>query len=209
MLIGCLSLIALIISSHRKTHSLPIKDRPVAVIDAGHGAFTSSGVIDVGTNHYGLNESEIVLDIALRAQRQLEVKGWVAITTRDGKWTPFTLFHRSNLASLVQADVLVSLHLNSHRSRRANGIEVFYWQPKDKLLAELIQNRLSERLGLRNKGAKTAPFAVLVNSSVPTVLIELAFLSNRREAQRLSNPEFREKAAKALAEVLEEWYRQK
>lgn len=90
----------------------------------------------------------------------------------------------------------------------ADGIEVFYWQPEDKPLAELIQNRLSERLGLRNRGAKTAPFAVLVNSSVPTVLIELAFLSNRREAQRLSNPQFREKAAKAVAEVLDEWYRQ-
>lgn len=76
-------------------------------------------------------------------------------------------------------------------------------------MAELIQNRLSERLGLRNRGAKTAPLAVLVDSSVPAVLIELAFLSNRYEAQRLSNPQFREKAAKALAEVLEEWYRQK
>lgn len=150
-----------------------------------------------------------MLDIALRTQRQLEAKGWVAITTRDGEWTPFTLSHRANLASLVQADIFVSLHLNSHRLRRADGIEVFYWQPEDEPLAELIQNRLSERLGLRNRGAKTAPFAVLVNSSVPTVLIELAFLSNRREAQRLSNPQFREKAAKALAEVLDEWYRQK
>jgi len=86
---------------------------------------------------------------------------------------------------------------------------VFYWRPEDKQLAELIQNRLSEKLGLRNRGIKAESFAVLFWSSVPAVLIELAFISNRHEARRLSNPQFREKAAKVLANVLDEWHSQK
>ena len=167
------------------------------------------GIIDIGASHYGLKESKIVLDIALRTQQHLEAKGWVAVTTRDGPWTPFTLSQRPKLANLAQADVFVSLHLNSHTSRNARGLMVFYWRPEDEQLAELIQNRLSEKLGLRNRGIRAEPFAVLVWSSVPAVLIELAFISNRYEARRLSNPQFREKAAKALADVLEEWHSQK
>ena len=205
----CCVFVAFCILRHRKAQNLPAKDRPVAVIDAGHGSFTPLGIIDVGASHYGLKESEIVLDIALRTQRYLEAKGWVAVTTRDGPWTPFTLSQRPKLADFVQADVFVSLHLNSHTSRRAHGLMVFYWRPEDKQLAELIQNRLSEKLGLRNRGIKAEPFAVLVWSPVPAVLIELAFISNRHEARRLSNPQFREKAAKVLANVLDEWHSQK
>ncbi|MCS3917927.1 N-acetylmuramoyl-L-alanine amidase [Fervidibacter sacchari] len=205
----CCVLIAFSIFRHRKAQNLPAKDRPVAVIDAGHGSLTPLGIIDVGASHYGLKESEIVLDIALRTQRHLEAKGWVVVTTRDGPWTPFTLSQRSKLANSVQADVFVSLHLNSHTSRRAHGLMVFYWRPEDKQLAEMLQNRLSEKLGLRNRGIKAEPFAVLVWSPVPAVLIELAFISNRYEARRLSNPQFREKAAKALSDVLDEWHSQK
>lgn len=186
-----------------------VKDRPVAVIDAGHGAFTSLGIIDVGASHFSLNEADIVLDIALRTQKHLEARGWVAVTTRDGDWTPFNLAQRSTFASAVQADVFVSLHLNSHTSRRAHGLIVFYWRPEDKPLAELLQKRLSEKLGLRDRGTEIAPFTVLVLASVPAVLIELGFLSNRREAMRLSNPKFREKAASVLAEALDEWMYQK
>lgn len=204
-LVFCLLAIAAIYR-HRKTHRLPTKDRPVAVIDAGHGAFNSFGVIDVGATRYGMHESEIVLDIALRAKRFLEAKGWVAVTTRDGYWTPFSLPQRPELASLVKADVFASLHLNSHTSPRAHGLSVFYWRPEDRTLAELIQKRLSERLGLRDRGTETAPFAVLLYSPVPAVLVELAFISNRYEARRLGNPRFREKAAKALADALNEWF---
>ncbi len=200
-----IALLTVVIFRHRISPTF-VKDRPVAVIDAGHGAFTSLGVIDVGTSHYGLNEADIVLDIALRTQKHLESRGWVAVTTRDGDWTPFNLAQRSTFAGALKADVFISLHLNSHTSRRAHGLIVFYWRPEDKSLAELLQKRLSERLSLRDRGTNTAPFSVLVWSPVPAVLIELGFLSNRREAMRLSNPQFREKAAIAIAEVLCEWY---
>ncbi|MFN4179654.1 MAG: N-acetylmuramoyl-L-alanine amidase [Armatimonadota bacterium] len=200
-----IALLTIFIFRHRIAPNF-VKDRPVAVIDAGHGAFTSLGVIDVGTSHYGLNEADIVLDIALRTQKHLESRGWVAVTTRDGDWTPFNLAQRSTFAGALQADVFVSLHLNSHTSRRAHGLIVFYWRPEDKPLAELFQEHLSKKLALRDRGTNTAPFSVLVWSPVPAVLIELGFLSNRREAMRLSNPQFREKAAIAIAEVLCEWY---
>lgn len=110
------------------------------------------------------------------------------------------------MAALVQADVFVSIHLNSHHSTRPRGVSVFYWRSEDEMLAELLQKRLSERLALYNRGIATAPFTVLATSSVPAVLVELAFISNPREAKRLRNPVFREKAAKILADALTEWW---
>ncbi len=200
-------LLTIAIFRHQSSQNF-VKDSPIAIIDAGHGAF-KSGIIDVGASHFGLKEADLVLDIALRTQKHLEAKGWIAVTTRDGDWTPFSLSQRSTFAGAVQADVFVSLHLNSHTSRRAHGLIVFYWRPEDKPLAELLQRRLSEKLGLKNRGTETAPFTVLVWSPVPAVLVELGFLSNRREAMRLSNPKFREKAALVLAEALNEWMSQK
>ncbi|MCS7264285.1 MAG: N-acetylmuramoyl-L-alanine amidase [Armatimonadetes bacterium] len=189
---------------HRSNQNFA-KDKPIAIVDAGHGAFTSLGIIDVGASHFGLKEADLVLDIAFRTQKKLEGLGWIAITTRDGDWTPFSLADRATFANALQADVFLSLHLNSHTSRSAHGLIVFYWRPEDKPLAELLQKRLSEKLGLRDRGTETAPFTVLVWSPLPAVLVELGFLSNRREAKRLANPQFRDKAASVLAEALNEW----
>ncbi len=163
----------------------PVKDRPVAVIDAGHGTLVNSGILDVGTANFGATEAALVLDIALRLQQALEQRGWVAVTTRDGDFTPYSLGQRTQLAAKVNADVFVSLHLNSHPSQRARGVEVFYWRPDARPLAELLQQRLSERLQLRNRGIQTFPFTVIATAPVPAVLIELGFLSNWWEAQRL------------------------
>lgn len=204
-----LGLLAIIFPLRILRHSpwLPAKTRPVAVVDAGHGVLRKGGILDVGAAHYGLREADLVLDIAQRTQRALEARGWVAVTTRDSDWTPFSLSQRARLVEVVRADVFVSLHLNSHTSRQAHGLIVFYWRPDDAPLAKLLQRRLSEWLGLRNRGTATAPFTVLVWSPVPAVLVELAFLSHQREAQRLRNPQFREKAAQVLAEALTEWWK--
>lgn len=198
--------IALWRMTHRRPMPLPSKTHPVAVIDAGHGAWTSLGLIDFGAERNGLREADIVLDIARRLQVHLERQGWIAVTTRDGAFTPFSLMQRSALANAVKADVLISLHLNSHLSSRARGVSVFYWHPDDASLAALLQEQLSQRLALRNRGIATAPFTVLTTAPVPAVLVELAFISNRQEAKRLRNPVFREKAAKVLAEALTQWH---
>jgi len=52
--------------------------------------------------------------------------------------------------------------------------------------------------GIRNRGVKKAPFVVLIGASMPSVLAEIGFLSNAREAALLSKPEHRQKLAEAL-----------
>jgi N-acetylmuramoyl-L-alanine amidase len=50
----------------------------------------------------------------------------------------------------------------------------------------------------KNRGVKSAPFVVLIGASMPSVLTEIGFVTNRREEGRLKSPEYRQKVAEAL-----------
>lgn len=180
--------------------------RPIAVIDAGHGAILMDGLLDKGAVWFGLREADLVMDLAQRLQAALERRGWVAILTRDSDVTPFSLSGRTAVAQQVGADVFVSLHLNSSPSPKPHGVSVFYWRPESESLAALLQRRLSQRLKLRDRGIQRGAFVVLLTATMPAVLVELGFLSNPQEARRLSDPVFREQAAEVIAAALQEWW---
>lgn len=69
--------------------------------------------------------------------------------------------------------------------------------------AALVQASLYERMrkvdrGARNLGVKQAPFMVLIGATMPSVLSEISFLTNRREANLLRTPSYRQQIAEAL-----------
>ena len=51
---------------------------------------------------------------------------------------------------------------------------------------------------IRNKGVKQAPFYVLLGATMPSVLVEAAFISNKTEEKRLTNSKYQERAADAI-----------
>jgi N-acetylmuramoyl-L-alanine amidase len=74
---------------------------------------------------------------------------------------------------------------------------------ESRALAKTIQGRLYGSLkqgiaALENRGVKTAPFAVLVGTQMPAILVEISCLSNSEEVKLLTNTEYREKIAVAL-----------
>ena len=72
-----------------------------------------------------------------------------------------------------------------------------YIQESSQLAVE-IQEELNELLSTRNRGVKQAPFRVLMRAAMPAVLVEIAFLSNPGEAQRLKSDSFQMEAALAV-----------
>jgi N-acetylmuramoyl-L-alanine amidase len=74
-------------------------------------------------------------------------------------------------------------------------------------LALAIQGRLNARLGTRDRGVKQAPFVVLKGATMPAVLVEIGFLSNRTEAERLTSPEYQQQLAEAIAIGIEDFLR--
>ncbi len=55
----------------------------------------------------------------------------------------------------------------------------------------------------KNRGVKSAPFIVLVGAEMPSILVEIGFLSNAKEEAALKTPEYRQKIAEALLKGLE------
>jgi len=66
-------------------------------------------------------------------------------------------------------------------------------------LANIIYGRL-EITGVPGRGVKRANFYVLRETSMPAILIELAFISNPTEEKLLGSPEFQKKCAQAIAD---------
>lgn len=77
-------------------------------------------------------------------------------------------------------------------------------QEKSRKLAEVVQTSLFSSLGkvspgLGNRGVKAAPFIVLLTTEMPAILAEVSCLSNEEEAQLLTQPQYRQTIAEALA----------
>ena len=73
---------------------------------------------------------------------------------------------------------------------------------ESKDLAKYMASVTAEKLSMRKRGAKGARFAVLKGASMPAVLVEVGFLTNKSEESRLKQSSFREKIAKAIAQSI-------
>ncbi|MBP3950076.1 N-acetylmuramoyl-L-alanine amidase [Bacillus suaedae] len=189
------------------TISQPSSSSPVAgeiiAIDAGHGGK------DGGAAYDGIVEKELVLDVALRVEKKLEAQGArVVMTRRDD--TFIELVNRAKIANEANASSFISIHANGFRLESANGTET-YWSKDNnsKELATLIQNLLYQELGTTNRGVKSNDYSVLRNTKMPAVLVELGFLSNKSDSDKLKTTKYREKAANAIYEGIVEYYRKR
>ena len=91
----------------------------------------------------------------------------------------------------------------------ADGLEMVLWEmaqaehlTESFLLAETIQQEFNEVLGTKDRGVRQAPFRVLMGVAMPAVLVELGFLSNPQEVQRLQDPIYQNQLAEALTRAL-------
>jgi len=95
------------------------------VLDPGHGGES------FGTRTpSGLSEKELALDIARRASRFLERRGFEVVLTRDGD-ADLSLAERAGRANDEGADLFVSIHLNWIENRSVRGVETYYLGPTD------------------------------------------------------------------------------
>jgi N-acetylmuramoyl-L-alanine amidase len=187
----------------------------VIVLDPGHGGQ------DTGARGArGVEEKRAVLDIARRVRNQLTSAGYRVYMTREGDRF-IELEERCRMARRWGADVFVSIHLNSAGNLSAAGTETYVLaaagyestaggsstasvpgnrhEAANAILGYQIQRALVGRVGLTDRGVKRSRFVVLKNAPCPAVLVECAFVSNRREEERLLREDFREAIAQGIA----------
>ena len=181
--------------------SNPIPDVPratngrfVVVLDPGHGG-PDPGAIGID----GLQEKGIVLDIGQKVAAILEQQGIQAVITRPDD-RDLDLEPRVQLAERINATVFVSIHANSINLSRQDisGLETYYYQ-SGLNLARIIHQSVLEGTGIQDRGVRSARFYVLRKTSMPSVLVEVGFVTGRDDAAKLSDGNYRSQMANAIA----------
>ena len=180
-------------------------------LDPGHGG-TDPGAI----GKQGTKEKDITLKIAMKVRDYLLDKGAQVSMTRTNDKDVFgpdatdaqELQARVDVAQANDADLFVSIHCNASTNPNIGGISSYFF-PKtdyDKIAASAIQDDLTKKFGLDDLGVRQANFYVNKRSSMPTVLIETAFISNQKEEKLLRSNWFQSKMAKAIADGIEDYF---
>lgn len=180
-------------------------------LDPGHGG-TDPGAI----GKQGTKEKDITLKIAMKVRDYLLDKGAQVSTTRTNDKDVYgpdatdaqELQARVDVAQTNDADLFVSIHCNASTNPDVGGISSYFF-PKtdyDKIAAATIQDDLTKKFALDDLGVRQANFYVNKRSSMPTVLIETAFISNQKEEKLLRSNWFQNKMAKAIADGIEDYF---
>ncbi|MBI2880916.1 MAG: N-acetylmuramoyl-L-alanine amidase [Candidatus Tectomicrobia bacterium] len=207
------------------------------VLDPGHGG-KDPGAVGAG----GVYEKDLVLDIALKLAHTLrrDLRAEVLLTRTRDVFLP--LEERTAFANTHQADLFISIHVNSAPSGSLHGIETYLLSEatderalkvaarengvrveelndlqiilndlsrrgqinRSVPLAEAVQEGMIAHLTrrysrVRDLGVKQAPFYVLLGARMPSILVEVGFLSNRLGQRRLTSARYRQALAFSIS----------
>ena len=170
------------------------KTRAVVMIDPGHGG-RDPGAVGIG----GLRESSVVLPISQRVAAILQQNGVQAVLTRDSDYF-VSLQGRVDLAQRAKADLFVSIHANAISMSRpeVNGLETYYYG-SGQALARSIHSSVLQNVTIRDRRVRQARFYVLRRSSMPSVLVEVGFVTGAEDAARLRTTAYQNQMADAIA----------
>jgi|CXWL01.1.fsa_nt_gi N-acetylmuramoyl-L-alanine amidase len=171
----------------------PFKGRRI-VLDPGHPPLGACGPT-------GLCEPEATLAVARIAADRLRALGAdVTLTRRDAR--PVELWQRVAIADSLNAEVLVSIHLNALPDGinpfTNNGSSTFFQHPQSIALAQAIQDELVRRLGLRNLGVARGDLALVRPTWYPAVLAEGLFLMIPAQESAMRSAEGQQRYADAI-----------
>jgi N-acetylmuramoyl-L-alanine amidase len=210
------------------------------VIDAGHGGKDPGAV-----GKSGLQEKNLVLDIALKLKKICAANGYKVIMTRQSDMF-IPLWMRSKIANKAKADLFISIHANAAKDRSAKGAEIFYLSDamddysrsiealenasltyEDKLyssysynldntkkaiwdltcdeyrresivLSKYILQDMCNASDLEFRKVKCARFYVLKHTMLPSILVEVGFLSNASDEKKIARDSVRTSISKGI-----------
>ncbi len=172
----------------------------VIVVDPGHGG-TNPGAVSNGTR-----ESDNNLAVSLKLRDRLRQAGAKVVMTREtdrnvataGSSLGQELQARVDIAGRNNADIFVSIHSNSNPDPSIAGAMTFFPSGKSSKLALEVQSGIIRETSAVNKGVQPATFYVLRNTAMPSILVEMGFVTNAAEAAKLQNDAYRNRIAQGI-----------
>ncbi|WP_159446070.1 GW dipeptide domain-containing protein [Carnobacterium iners] len=188
----------------------------VVVLDPGHGG------TDPGARAGGINEKDLNLTVAKKVELKLEQAGYEVVMTRSTDKF-LELSERAATANRANPDIFVSIHTNSFNTL-VYGIETFSYNKNgdpnnilkandpsrllnSSLLSQNIQNSLISNTNAFNRGAKKANFHVVRETWMPAVLVEIGFVDNTTERNKLVTNTYQEKIATGIVGGIQTYFK--
>ena len=177
------------------------------VIDPGHGG------ADSGAIGGGVYEKDLNLDVAKIVQEKLMKKNIYVYMTRTKDET-LSLEDRVNYSNELNPDIYVSIHTNSTVKEDTYGLETHYFKDNSYDLAQIVHNEFACGKNLRkwdtlDRGVFKSRFYVINHTEAPAILIEMGFISNLEERNRLTKKGRKEDIADSITEGILEYLKTK
>ncbi|OHO35239.1 MULTISPECIES: N-acetylmuramoyl-L-alanine amidase [Corynebacterium] len=180
------------------------------VIDPDLGG-SDKGLVVEGP--YGpITEEEILWDLAQRIEGRMVATGMETILSRPRGDNPSNK-HRADLANGFNADLLISLRLDSYPNEKANGVATFYFGSEHgsssmtgETLSGYIQREIAARTDLQNCRNHARTWEMLRMTRMPSVELVAGYLTNPGDLAVLTDPAQRDAIAEAVVVAVKRLY---
>jgi N-acetylmuramoyl-L-alanine amidase len=191
--------------------SAALKGR-VVCLTAGHGTSFQSSVTDKASGR-PLTEKLVASDVMRRVESILSGLGAevTVVAAEDEK----AVDNRVQLIRKVSPSLSISINCDSLDQPLANGVSAFYWgkpetgeirSPIGHRAAELVLKEVLARTTATDLGIHGRSWDILRLTSIPSIQLDIGYLSNPDEAGRLADPVFRQILADAIVIAIQRLY---
>ncbi|MEK5230766.1 N-acetylmuramoyl-L-alanine amidase [Lysinibacillus sp. FSL K6-0232] len=183
----------------------PLKDR-VIILDPGHGGKDPGAVVG------SVSEKSITLKVGTQVKQMLENAGAKVYMTRTGDTYP-SLQDRVDFTQANYGEIFVSIHVNAASSTSASGTETYYaistgdMYQEDIDLATFVNNQIVNNLNMKNRGVKQQQYYVIRNMAIPSILVELGFLTNSQDRNKMTDDQYVKVFAESIYNGILQYYK--
>jgi N-acetylmuramoyl-L-alanine amidase len=182
------------------------------LVDPGHGGPDPGVVVTEGRLRW--TEAELAYDVAARLEGRLGAAGMrVHLTRGPAPATALSDTDRAELANGLNADLLISLHLDGQDNPEAEGVAAYHFGTGNGVtstvgerLANLVQREIVVRTGMLDCRTHAKTWELLRLTRMPAVRVDLGYLTSPRDRSRLTDPLFRERVVEAILAAVQRMY---
>ena len=149
--------------------------------------------------------SNLTFDLAAKVEGRLIALGVSVILTRGAELSP-TEAERISFANSVNADLVISIGIDNYKNDKAHGVSTYFYGSDQhgvhslvgERFATLVQREICARTDLANNRTHAKTWDLLRLTKAPTIRLELGYITNPKDANRLSDPTFRDTIAEGI-----------
>ncbi len=175
------------------------------LLDPGHGGKESGA-----SGPTGYLEKDVNLTVSKLVRDELVKRGATVVMTREDD-REVSLVDRQAIIDKEEPALSISIHYNSlpddGDAENTQGVSAFWFHPQAHSPAVFMQTYLVEKLERPSYGVFWNNLALTRPASVPSILLELGFMSNPEEFEWVTNEKEQKKLARAIADSIVEWFK--